>query len=154
MLRTTFMDHGRGGAPDCLYLAEREMAAPEGRQVLIEVAYAGVNRPDVLQRSGLYPPPLSASPYLGLEVSGTVVAFGPQASRWKVGDQVCAHTSKIVSCVLNAFLADGNRHILILHDCVCACRFFQKNLVVFFTVFIKAVAFHRDKNIILKVQSV
>ena len=72
----------------------------------------------------------------------------------KMSDQVCAHTSKIVSCVLNAFLADGNRHILILHDCVCACRFFQKNLVVFFTVFIKAVAFHRDKNIILKVQSV
>lgn len=92
MLRTTFMDHGSGGAPDCLYLAEREMAAPAGRQVLIEVAYAGVNRPDVLQRSGLYPPPLSASPYLGLEVSGTVVALGPQASRWKVGDQVCALT--------------------------------------------------------------
>ena len=56
-LRCTFIDHGTGGAPDCLRLAEREMAAPAGRQVLIEVAYAGVNRPDVLQRSGSYPPP-------------------------------------------------------------------------------------------------
>lgn len=68
------------------------MEAPAGRQVLIEVAYAGVNRPDVLQRSGSYPPPPGASPHLGLEVSGTVIATGPQASRWRVGDQVCALT--------------------------------------------------------------
>lgn len=91
-LRCTFIDHGTGGAPDCLRLAEREMAAPAGRQVLIEVAYAGVNRPDVLQRSGSYPPPPGASPYLGLEVAGTVVAVGPEATRWQVGDQVCALT--------------------------------------------------------------
>ena len=56
------------------------------------MAYAGVNRPDVLQRSGSYPPPPGASPHLGLEVSGTVIATGPQASRWRVGDQVCALT--------------------------------------------------------------
>ncbi|MFY2837493.1 NAD(P)H-quinone oxidoreductase [Achromobacter xylosoxidans] len=91
-LRCTFIDHGTGGAPDCLRLAEREMAAPAGRQVLIEVAYAGVNRPDVLQRSGSYPPPPGASPYLGLEVAGTIVAVGPEATRWQVGDQVCALT--------------------------------------------------------------
>lgn len=91
-LRCTFIDHGTGGAPDCLRLAEREMAAPAGRQVLIEVAYAGVNRPDVLQRSGSYPPPPGASPYLGLEVAGTVVAVGPEATRWQVGDRVCALT--------------------------------------------------------------
>ena len=91
-LRCTFIDHGTGGAPDCLRLAEREMAAPAGRQVLIEVAYAGVNRPDVLQRSGSYPPPPGASPYLGLEVAGTVVAVGPDATRWQVGDRVCALT--------------------------------------------------------------
>ncbi|CAB3732563.1 NAD(P)H-quinone oxidoreductase [Achromobacter ruhlandii] len=91
-LRCTFIDHGTGGAPDCLRLAEREMAAPAGRQVLIEVAYAGVNRPDVLQRSGSYPPPPGASPYLGLEVAGTIVAVGPDATRWQVGDQVCALT--------------------------------------------------------------
>lgn len=91
-LRCTFIDHGTGGAPDCLRLAEREMAAPAGRQVLIEVAYAGVNRPDVLQRSGSYPPPPGASPYLGLEVAGTVTAVGPDATQWRVGDQVCALT--------------------------------------------------------------
>ncbi|MFY1876034.1 NAD(P)H-quinone oxidoreductase [Achromobacter xylosoxidans] len=91
-LRCTFIDHGTGGAPDCLRLAEREMAAPAGRQVLIEVAYAGVNRPDVLQRSGSYPPPPGASPYLGLEVAGTIVAVGPETTRWQVGDRVCALT--------------------------------------------------------------
>lgn len=91
-LRCTFIDHGTGGTPDCLRLAEREMAAPAGRQVLIEVAYAGVNRPDVLQRSGSYPPPPGASPYLGLEVAGTIVAVGPDATRWQVGDRVCALT--------------------------------------------------------------
>lgn len=91
-LRCTFIDHGTGGAPDCLRLAEREMAAPAGRQVLIEVAYAGVNRPDVLQRSGSYPPPPGASLYLGLEVAGTIVAVGPEATRWQVGDRVCALT--------------------------------------------------------------
>ncbi len=90
--RCTFIDHGKGGAPDCMRVAERDMEAPTGRQVLIEVAYAGVNRPDVLQRSGSYPPPPGASPYLGLEVSGTIIAAGPDARDWKVGDQVCALT--------------------------------------------------------------
>ncbi|CAB3737453.1 NAD(P)H-quinone oxidoreductase [Achromobacter kerstersii] len=91
-LRCTFIDHGKGGAPDCMHIAERDMDAPTGRQVLIEVAYAGVNRPDVLQRSGSYPPPPGASPYLGLEVSGTVIAVGPDVTAWKVGDAVCALT--------------------------------------------------------------
>lgn len=91
-LRCTFIDHGTGGAPDCLRLAERDMAAPTGRQVLIEVAYAGVNRPDVLQRSGSYPPPPGASPYLGLEVAGSVTAVGPDVTQWRVGDPVCALT--------------------------------------------------------------
>ncbi|MGE8641574.1 MAG: NAD(P)H-quinone oxidoreductase, partial [Achromobacter sp.] len=87
-----FIDHGKGGAPDCMHVAERDMAAPTGRQVLIEVAYAGVNRPDVLQRSGSYPPPPGASPYLGLEVSGTIIAVGPEVTAWKAGDVVCALT--------------------------------------------------------------
>lgn len=91
-LRCTFIDHGKGGAPDCMHVAERDMAAPSGRQVLIEVAYAGVNRPDVLQRSGSYPPPPGASPYLGLEVSGTIIAVGPDVTAWKAGDAVCALT--------------------------------------------------------------
>lgn len=91
-LRCTFIDHGKGGAPDCMQIAERDMAPPTGRQVLIEVAYAGVNRPDVLQRSGSYPPPPGASPYLGLEVSGTILAVGPDVTAWKAGDAVCALT--------------------------------------------------------------
>jgi NADPH2:quinone reductase len=87
-----FIDHGQGGGPECMTLATREKEAPTGRRVLIEVAYAGVNRPDVFQRSGSYPPPPGASPYLGLEVSGTVVAVGPDASLLQVGDKVCALT--------------------------------------------------------------
>lgn len=91
-LRCTFIDHGKGGAPDCMQVAQRDMEEPTGRQVLIEVAYAGVNRPDVLQRSGSYPPPPGASPYLGLEVSGTIIGVGPDVTAWKVGDAVCALT--------------------------------------------------------------
>lgn len=60
--------------------------------VLIRVAYAGVNRPDVIQRQGNYAPPPSASPILGLEVSGDIVAIGANVRRWHVGDAVCALT--------------------------------------------------------------
>ncbi len=59
-------------------------------QVKIRIAAAGVNRPDVLQRKGLYPPPPGASPILGLEVSGTITAVGPRTSRYRIGDKVCA----------------------------------------------------------------
>src|SRR3546814_20660044 len=67
-----FIDHGKGGPASCMQISEREIPQPAGRQVLIAVHYAGVNRPDILQRSGLYPPPPGASPYLGLEVSGFI----------------------------------------------------------------------------------
>ncbi|RKP51884.1 NAD(P)H-quinone oxidoreductase [Pararobbsia silviterrae] len=87
---TAFIDHGTGGSPDCMHLASRARPTPGPGEVLIEVAYAGVNRPDVLQRSGSYPPPPGASPYLGLEVSGHIVALGEGATRWRVGDAVCA----------------------------------------------------------------
>ena len=59
-------------------------------EILIKVAAAGVNRPDCLQRQGLYPPPPGASEIPGLEVAGTVVALGSEVSRYKVGDKVCA----------------------------------------------------------------
>ena len=72
----------------------------------------------------------------------------------EVSDQVSAHTGKIMPCVLNILLVDGNRHILILHDGICPRRFLQKDFVVFLTVFIESVAFHRDKDVVLKVQSV
>ena len=87
-----FIDHGQGGSPDCMKIRVRSQEQPSGKQVLIQVQYAGVNRPDVLQRSGSYPPPPGASPYLGLEVSGKIVAVGPDVTARKVGDLVCALT--------------------------------------------------------------
>ncbi len=85
-----FIDHGTGGAPDCMRLLDGPTPVPAAGQLLIEVAHAGVNRPDVLQRSGRYPPPPGASPVLGLEVAGRVAAIGDGVSEWKVGDGVTA----------------------------------------------------------------
>ncbi|MEM8493083.1 MAG: NAD(P)H-quinone oxidoreductase [Pseudomonadota bacterium] len=64
--------------------------APAAGEVLIEVKAAGINRADVLQRKGQYPPPEDASPIMGLEVSGTVVATGPEVDEWNEGEQLCA----------------------------------------------------------------
>ncbi len=66
---------------------------PKDDEVLISVAFAGVNRPDVIQRMGLYPPPPGASPILGLEVSGVVAEVGSAVTKFKVGDEVCALTN-------------------------------------------------------------
>lgn len=68
------------------------MPVPKSDEVLIKVHSAGINRADVLQRKGLYPPPPDASPILGLEVAGTVQALGANAGKWQVGDRVCALT--------------------------------------------------------------
>lgn len=87
-----YIDHGNGGTPECMHIAEGPSPAPGAGQILIEVAYAGVNRPDVLQRSGRYPPPTDASPVLGLEVAGRVAALGAGVTEWKVGDHVTALT--------------------------------------------------------------
>ncbi len=78
------------GGPEVLRPGQRPVPAPAAREVLIEVAFAGVNRPDVLQRKGGYAPPPGASDIPGLEVSGVIVKLGPQVKEWKVGDQVCA----------------------------------------------------------------
>ena len=78
------------GGPDVLVPAERPLPQPGAGEVLIKVEAAGINRPDVLQRQGLYPPPKGASDLLGLEVAGTVAALGPSAARFKLGDKVCA----------------------------------------------------------------
>ncbi len=86
------IDHGLGGPADVMELIEDKAPAPGPGEVLIEVHYAGVNRPDVLQRSGAYPPPAAASPHLGLEVSGTVADVGEGVTAWKVGEPVCALT--------------------------------------------------------------
>ena len=78
------------GAPDVLELAQGDAPAPKKGEVLIKVAAAGVNRPDVVQRQGGYPPPPGASPILGLEVSGEIVSLGEDTTQWTMGDKVCA----------------------------------------------------------------
>src|SRR5215211_3966361 len=78
------------GPPDVLGPQERDTPQPKPGEVLVKVAAAGVNRPDVMQREGKYPPPPGASDIPGLEVSGTIAAVGADARRWREGDQVCA----------------------------------------------------------------
>ena len=80
------------GAPDVMHIAEGQTPQPGSDDVLVEVAYAGVNRPDCAQRAGTYPPPPDASPVLGLEVAGRIVALGANVDGWRVGDAVCALT--------------------------------------------------------------
>jgi NADPH2:quinone reductase len=78
------------GGPEVLALTERPRPEPKAGEILVRVAAAGVNRPDVLQRMGLYAVPPDASNLPGLEIAGEVVACGPGAKRWKAGDPVCA----------------------------------------------------------------
>jgi len=80
------------GPPRVMRVANGPVPKPRADEVLIDVAYAGVNRPDCAQRAGTYPPPPDASPVLGLEVSGRVVARGDDVTAWKIGDAVCALT--------------------------------------------------------------
>lgn len=78
------------GGPDVLQPVSVPVPVPSHGQIIIRVAYAGVNRPDALQRAGAYAPPANASPLPGLECSGTVVELGPGVTRWAIGDKVCA----------------------------------------------------------------
>lgn len=78
------------GGPDVLQLTERPRPSPGQDEVVIRLSYAGVNRPDALQRAGLYAPPPTASDLPGLEGAGEVVALGEGVSDWQIGDQVCA----------------------------------------------------------------
>ncbi len=78
------------GEPDVLVSVERPTPAPGPDEVLIRVAAAGVNRPDIMQRRGKYPPPPGASDIPGLEVAGTIEAIGSGVRDWKRGDRVCA----------------------------------------------------------------
>ena len=80
------------GPPDVMQVVDGPVPQPRAGEVLIEVAYAGVNRPDCAQRAGTYPPPPDASPVLGLEVAGRVAALGENVTQWKIGDSVCALT--------------------------------------------------------------
>jgi NADPH2:quinone reductase len=81
------------GGPEVLKPAERPVPQPKPGEVLIKVAAAGVNGPDIMQRKGLYPAPAGASDLLGLEVSGEIAAVGDGVERWSVGDKVAALTN-------------------------------------------------------------
>ena len=81
------------GAPEVLRAEELAVPRPGAGQVLIKVSHAGVNRPDVIQRQGFYPPPPGASPIPGLEISGEIVALGDGVDRVQLGRQVCALVS-------------------------------------------------------------
>ncbi|MHA7871902.1 MAG: NAD(P)H-quinone oxidoreductase [Hyphococcus sp.] len=78
------------GGPEMLALTERATPRPAGNEVLLRIAAAGVNRPEVLQRLGLYPPPPGATDIPGLEAAGEIAALGPDVEGWRVGDRVCA----------------------------------------------------------------
>lgn len=80
----------KAGDASCLELRDLPRPEPKADEVLIRVVAAGVNRPDVLQRQGVYPAPKGASPLLGLEVAGEVVACGTAVTQWQPGDKVCA----------------------------------------------------------------
>jgi NADPH2:quinone reductase len=81
------------GGPEVLKPVERPVPAPKAGEVLIRVAAAGVNGPDLMQRKGLYPAPAGASDLPGLEVAGEVVAVGEKTGRWRTGDKVAALTN-------------------------------------------------------------
>ena len=83
----------RPGGPEVLRPVERPLPVLQPGEVLIKVAAAGVNGPDIMQRKGLYPPPAGAPDLLGLEVSGEVVAVSAPAARWSMGDRVVALTN-------------------------------------------------------------
>jgi NADPH2:quinone reductase len=86
----TVIEAKGSGGPEVLVPAMRPLPEPGPGEVLVEVAAAGINRPDVLQRQGLYPAPKGASDLLGLEVAGSIVKLGAGATRFKLGDAVCA----------------------------------------------------------------
>ena len=84
------MEISAPGGPDVLSPCSMPVPVPGHGQIVIRVAYAGVNRPDALQRAGAYAPPPGASRLPGLEAAGAVVATGPGCTRWQIGDKVCA----------------------------------------------------------------
>ena len=78
------------GGPENLKVCKRAIPEIENNQVLIKVEYSGINRPDILQREGNYPVPKNASDIPGLEVSGTIVDKGKSATKYKIGEKICA----------------------------------------------------------------
>ncbi len=81
------------GGPEVLYIGSRPVPKPKKNEVLIKVKAAGINKPDILQRNGEYPPPKDASDVLGLEVSGEITELGSETKNFKKGDKICALVS-------------------------------------------------------------
>src|SRR5450755_4680421 len=88
----TVIGISKPGGPEVLLPETRAVPAPGPGEILIKVAATGVNRPDIAQRSGAYPPPPGASDLPGLEAAGSVAAIGEGVSGWTIGDPVCALT--------------------------------------------------------------
>ena len=88
--RMTAIGIKKPGGPEVLVPEQRPVATPGAGEILVKVAAAGVNRPDVMQRQGLYPPPPGAPDIPGLEIAGEIVALGSGVKRWKIGDRVMA----------------------------------------------------------------
>ena len=89
----TFVRIDRPGPPEVLVPDRMPVPQPRPGEVLVKVAAAGINRPDVLQRQGGYPPPPGASDVPGLEIAGEIVALGEGVERWRCGDRVMALVS-------------------------------------------------------------
>src|SRR5258708_9828994 len=89
-LEMTVIEIAAPGGPEQLKLGQRPLPQPGDGEVLVKVAAAGVNRPDVMQRQGLYPPPPGATDVPGLEIAGEVVALGAGVKRWQPRDKVMA----------------------------------------------------------------
>lgn len=89
----TVIEIAESGGPDVLNPVLRPLPKPSDQEVLIQVSAAGVNRPDLMQRKGLYPPPPGASDIPGLEIAGTIVSLGANVRNLSLGDQVCALVS-------------------------------------------------------------
>ena len=88
-----YIDISDHGGPDVMVIRNGRIPDPKQGELLIRVQAAGVNRPDIMQRQGLYPPPPGASPILGLEAAGEVAALGEGVTGWSVSDKVCALTN-------------------------------------------------------------
>lgn len=88
-----FIDLPSFGAPEVMRIATGPLPVPGEGQLLVRTEAIGVNRPDVAQRQGTYPPPKDASPVLGLEMAGEIVAVGPGVRDFAVGDKVCGLTN-------------------------------------------------------------
>lgn len=88
-----FVDFKKPGPSDVLFVNEKPIPEPRPNEILVHVKAAGVNRPDLSQRAGDYPPPIGANSILGLEIAGMVSQVGGQVKKWKVGDAVCGLTN-------------------------------------------------------------